>query len=126
MERFYRLCLIISGIVNALPALAAFLSTERISVSYGVDLQNGNLELLLRHRAIFFGMLGLFMILSGIRKRYYQLSTMAGLISMGSFILLYFLIGEISQELTRIMIVDMGAASLLLVSFLLFRFSDRH
>jgi hypothetical protein len=61
------------------------------------------------------------MIYSAIVKKYYELSTIAGLVSMTSFIILYFIIGkDISQELKKVMLIDLVATPILCIGFILF------
>lgn len=115
MELIYRITLFLAGLINLLPSLLAFLPA-RISKSYGIDIPNANYELLLRHRAILFGIIGGLMIFSAITKKSYEISTIAGLVSMTSFIILYFLIGKgINSELKKVMIVDVIATVVLLI-----------
>ena len=121
MENIYRIALFLAGIINLLPAFLAFIP-DKISISYGIELPNGNYELLLRHRAILFGIIGGLMIYSAIAKKYYTIATSVGLISMVSFILLFFLIGkDINSELKNIMIVDIVASFILCLGLLLFK-----
>ena len=120
MELIYRITLFIAGLINLLPSLLAFLP-DKISKSYGVEIPNANYELLLRHRAILFGIIGGLMIFSAILKKYYELSTIAGLVSMTSFIIFYFLIGNnINSELKKVMIIDVFATVILCIGFILF------
>ena len=120
MELIFRITLFIAGLINLLPALLAFLP-DKISNSYGIDIPNSNYELLLRHRAILFGIIGGLMIFSAIVKKHYEISTIAGLISMLSFILLYFLIDKgINSELKKVMMIDIVATAILCIGLLLF------
>jgi hypothetical protein len=120
MELIYRITLFIAGIINILPALLAFLP-EKISKSYGIEIPNANYELLLRHRAVLFGIIGGLMIYSALVKKHYELSTIAGLVSMVSFIIIYFLIGkDINSELKKVLIIDVVATVILCVGFTLF------
>jgi hypothetical protein len=115
MELFYRITLFVAGLLNLLPAILAFLP-EKMSKSYGIELPNANYELLLRHRAVLFGIIGGLMLFSAITKKHYDISTIAGLVSMVSFIILYFLIGEnINAELKKVMLIDCVATALLVV-----------
>jgi heme A synthase len=120
MELTYRIALLIAGLINLLPALLAFLP-DKISKSYGIDIPNANYELLLRHRAILFGIIGGLMIFSALVKKYYEISTIAGLVSMTSFIILYFLIGKgINSALKKVMMIDVVATVILCIGFILF------
>jgi hypothetical protein len=120
METIFRITLFISGLINLLPSFLAFLP-DRISKSYGIDIPNSNVELLLRHRAILFGIIGGLLIYSALVKKHYELSTMAGLVSMTSFVVLYFLIGkDINSELKKVMLIDVVAIVILCAGFLLY------
>jgi len=121
MEALFRISLFIAGGINFLPSLLVF-STEKLSKSYGIKLPNSDLELLLKHRAILFGIVGGLMIYSSITKKHYSMSVTVGLISMVSFILLYLLIGEINDELGTIMVFDLVAILILTIGYLLYRY----
>lgn len=119
MEFIFRITLFIAGLINLLPALLAFLP-DKIAKSYGIEILNANYELLLRHRAILFGVIGGLMIFSSITKKYYEISIIAGLVSMISFITLYFLIGkDINSELKKVMMIDVAATVILCIGLIL-------
>ena len=106
--------------------MLAFLP-DKISKSYGIEIPNANYELLLRHRAILFGIIGGLMIFSAIVKKYYDIATIAGLISMTSFILLYFLIDkDVSSELKKVMVIDIVATVILLIGLVLFLITSKN
>lgn len=107
MELVFRICLFIAGMINFIPAILAFLP-NKISASYGIQMPDQNFELLLRHRAILFGIVGGIMIFSAISKKYYSVAIVIGFISMISFLILYKLInGDINPELTKVMKIDL-------------------
>ena len=123
MEFLYRLILLITGVVHLLPFSLAFF-TNRISNSYGVSISDPNMLLLLRHRAFLFGIIGFGLIFSAIKKKYYLVASVVGLVSMISFICLYYWIGDINAQLQSVMRVDMlVGAALLLVTVLYYRHS---
>lgn len=120
MEQLFRISLFVAGVINLLPSLLAFLPAK-IAKSYGIEIPNANYELLLRHRAILFGIIGGLMIYAALVKKHYELSTIAGLVSMISFIILYFLIGkDINSELKKVMIIDVVATVILCIGFVMF------
>lgn len=99
MELIFRICLFISGMINFLPSILAFFP-NKISESYGIQIPDQNFELLLRHRAILFGIIGGIMIYSAITKKYYSLAVVIGVISMVSFLFLFkFINGEINPRI---------------------------
>ena len=89
MESFFRISLLIAGIVNFTPCVIAFLPAKTASM-YGMALQDANLELLMRHRTVLFGLIGGLIIYAALTKQHYTLATLMGLASMTSFLLLYF------------------------------------
>lgn len=121
METLFRITLFIAGGINILPSILAFLP-EKISKSYGIEMPNVNFELLLRHRAVLFAIVGGLMIYSAISKKYYSISVTVGLISMISFIILYFLMNGINPELEKVMKIDFIAVIMLIVGFMLYKF----
>ncbi len=124
MELIFRICLFIAGIINFLPSFIAFLPSK-IAQSYGIELPDQNFELLLRHRGILFGIVGGIMLYSVFTKKYYDLATLIGLISMVSFLILFCLSkGEINKELTLVMKVDAAAILILVVGFMLLKTSN--
>jgi hypothetical protein len=121
VELIFRITLFIAGVINLLPSVLAFLP-DKISKSYGIEMPNQNYELLLRHRAILFGIIGGLMIYSAVAKKHYEVSTVIGLISMVSFIVLFFLIGkDINSEIKKVMTIDVVGTVILCIGFILLK-----
>ncbi|MGB0839282.1 MAG: hypothetical protein ACPGXL_04025 [Chitinophagales bacterium] len=121
MELLFRICLGIASIINLLPALLVFLP-NRIASSYGIDVPNANYELLLRHRAVLFGIVGGLMLYAAISQKYYDLAVVVGLVSMVSFVILVPLVsGDINAALKKVMYVDLVGIAILVVGFVLFK-----
>ena len=125
MEQVFRVCLFITGVINFVPTFLVFLP-DKISSAYGIEIPDTNYELLLRHRAVLFGIIGGVMIYSAIKKTHYALSVTMGLISMISFIVLFYLMdGTLNPELIKVMKIDMGGIIILLVGLGLYKFKGR-
>lgn len=123
METVFRICLLIAGLINFLPSILAFLP-DKISQSYGIDVPDANYELLLRHRAVLFGIIGGLIIYSSISQKYYSLSVTIGLISMVSFLILFKMSkGNINKELEKVMKIDIAGILVLLFGYGLYIFS---
>ncbi len=120
MELLFRILLFITGAINVLPAILVF-SSEKLSKSYGIEIPNPNFELLLRHRAVLFGIVGGLMLYAAILKKHYFLSVTVGLVSMVSFIVLYFSLEGINQNLEKVMRIDFIATALLIIVFAVYK-----
>ena len=122
MELIFRITLFIAGLINFVPFFVVFLP-EKMTSSYGITIPNADFELLLRHRAVLFGIIGGLLLYSALTRKYYDLATLIGLISMVSFLLLFFIIdGKINDSLTTVMKIDVFAIIQLLIGFMLFKF----
>lgn len=107
--------LLIAGIINAIPVVGV-LSAERLAQLYAVPLQSTDLIILMRHRAVLFGLLGAFILYSIVRPDLQRLACIAGLTSMLSFILLAYVVGGFGQPINKIIVADIiGSVALLAV-----------
>lgn len=121
LENLYRLILLITGLVHLLPFSFLFFS-EQLQKNYGVDISDANLQLLLRHRAIFFGLIGAGLIFSAIKKSFYGWASTIGLISMVSFIVLFYEIGGINHQLRSVMLIDVSVSIALFLTAVVYHF----
>ena len=122
MELVFRITLFIAGLINFVPFFVVFLP-EKMTTSYGINIPNADFELLLRHRAVLFGIIGGLLLYSALIRKYYDLATLIGMISMVSFLLLFFRIdGKINDSLTTVMKIDVFAIIQLLIGFMLYKF----
>jgi hypothetical protein len=123
MHYFIAATLLIVGIIHLLPAIGV-LSAARISALYGIAVPEPNLELLLRHRAVLFALLGGFFVFAAFQPRYQAAAFVAGLVSVVSFLVLVFRVGGINRQLSRVVIADVLASLLLLAGASAFVWSD--
>ena len=107
--------LFVAGIINLVP-LVGVLSAEHLVRLYDVPLDNNDLVVLMRHRAVLFGLLGIFIIYSAFRTTVRFLACIAGLISMIAFIVIAYSTGDYGQALHKIVIADIiGSLALAVV-----------
>lgn len=85
VEGVFRLTLILVGIINAYPMIASFAPAKLTSL-YGITVIDPNMLVLLRHRAVLFGLLGIFLIVSAFHSALYTLATVQAIISMMSYV----------------------------------------
>lgn len=104
--------IVLAGIINFLPVIGA-VSVAQIEGLYGVDASDPTLGILLRHRAVLFGLIGGFMIVAAFCRRLHLTAIIGGLISMLSFLWLYFLTGDQPQALLSIIYADIAGIAFL-------------
>jgi hypothetical protein len=72
-----------AGVVNLLPAIGAF-SAGRLQSLYGVVIEDPNLAILMRHRAVLFAIVGALLVASAFHPALRPVAFAAGFVSMGS------------------------------------------
>lgn len=120
METVFRITLIAVGLVNAYPLVAAF-APDMLSSLYGLQVTDANLLILLRHRAILFGLLGSLLMAAAFDSRLYTAAVIAGVVSMLAYILIAWQTGGYNANIGRVVIIDIVASVALLVTYALYR-----
>ncbi len=100
---------------NLLPMFGAA-SRERLQILYGVTLEDPNLVILMRHRAILLGIVGALLAAAAFQPPLRPAAILAGLVSMLSFVLIARLVGEANSQLRRVARVDIVASAVLLIA----------
>jgi hypothetical protein len=107
--------LFIVSVIHLLPVVGV-LGSESLIKLYGVSISDSNTEILLRHRAVLFSIIGLFLLLSVFKTEYQLIAICIGLISVASFLLLAWSIEGLNSEISRVVKVDWVALALLIVA----------
>ncbi|CAM4009871.1 MULTISPECIES: hypothetical protein [Tsukamurella] len=94
------------GIAHLIPSVAV-LSRDRVESTYGVAVADTDTELLLRHRATFFGLLGTGLIHAALRPDHRKPAVVAGAVSLGSYLALAQSIGA-GPRLEQVKRLDIG------------------
>ncbi|TWO70857.1 phosphopantetheine adenylyltransferase [Caenimonas sedimenti] len=115
MRHLPAIALFLVGLIHLLP-LAGVLGAARLASLYGVDATEPNLQILLRHRAVLFGLLGLFLCTSAFRPALQPLAWIGGFISVVSFIVIAWAVGGANAQVGRVFAMDLAALALLLVA----------
>ena len=110
--------LLVAGLINLAPVIGV-ISADQLEGMYGIPIENSDLVILMRHRAILFGLLGAFIIYSASRESLQSLACIAGLVSMISFIALAYAAGGYGEALDKVIIADVvGSVALIAVLIL--------
>ena len=120
MKRLVTILLVGIGLLNFLP-LIGVVSTDQLTRLYGIAFEQPDLAVLMRHRAVLFGLIGGFILLAAFRPSLQLIATIAGLVSMLCFILLAWATEGVGDELGRIVIADIaGSVAAVIVLVVLF------
>ncbi len=115
MFTFYKLLLLVAGLINFIPVLG-ILSGERIAQAYGVDIQGHDLTLLLRHRAFLFGLIGGFLLYSLIAPAMQWPAIIMATISMLGFLYLAWDLAPVNEQIARVVIADLVALACVVIA----------
>jgi hypothetical protein len=105
MELAISLTLVISGLINFLPIVGIF-GSEKLDSLYGITIKDADLLILMRHRAILFGLIGTFMLASTWVKDWQIPAMSIGLVSMLSFVGISQSTGTSNVSIKRIEVID--------------------
>lgn len=106
--------LIMVAAIHALPVVG-ILGAGKLAQLYGIAVQDPNLELLLRHRAVLFGLLAALLAYAAFRPELHGLALLAGLLSVVSFLVLAHPARALNSGLVTVVRADWLALALLVV-----------
>ncbi len=108
MEKVITALLVLVGLIHLMPA-SGVLGAERLSALYAVSIADPDLAILMRHRAVLFGLLGMFMIYAAFKPSLQPLALLAGGISVVSFIVIAWSVGGYNEAIRKVVIADVVA-----------------
>lgn len=114
MKHLVSAALVVVGVIHLLP-LGGVLGSEKLASLYGLQFQDPNLEILMRHRAVLFGLLGGFMVFAAFKPAYRTAAFIGGFISVLSFLWLAWSVGGYNAQVGRVFIADAVALVALVV-----------
>ena len=113
MPQLASVTLILVGIIHLLP-LSGVLGKRHLRALYGIAVDDTNLAILMRHRAVLFGVLGVLMIEAAFNGAHQGLAFVIAFVSLTSFLLIERLEGG-DEKLRRVALVDWFALMLVLI-----------
>ncbi len=110
--------LLLAGAINLAPVTGVF-GAERLRALYGIEVANAEIAILLRHRALLFGVVGGLLVAAAFRGELRGAAIAAGLASMLGFVAIARLEGGVRGPLARVAAADwLGSAALVLAALL--------
>lgn len=122
---FIPIAYLLCALVNLAPTVGVS-SDARLEQLYATDIPGSDLSLLMRHRAILFGIVGILLLVAAIRKQLRTTAGLAGLVSMLSYIILFATSNVDNSNLLRIAWIDGVACVLLLIAMAMHIFGIDH
>ncbi|MDP1540194.1 MAG: hypothetical protein Q8L72_06030 [Moraxellaceae bacterium] len=119
MEKVIAGLLILVGIIHLLP-VSGVLGAQRLTALYGITFDDPNLVILMRHRAVLFGLLGLFMAYAAFQPSLQPLAFFAGFISVLSFMVIAWTVGGYNDAIQKVVIADVVAVIALCIAGVLY------
>ena len=115
LNRITIACLTLAGIIHLLP-LPGALGAGQFRRLYGIAVDDPNLAILLQHRAVLFGLLGVLLVAAAFRPELRAVALIAGLVSTVSFLVIAWGVGGYNAPVARVVAADIVAVLLLLVA----------
>ena len=101
-----KVLLVIAGLINFLPVIGV-LSAGRIAGAYEIEIEGTDMELLLRHRALLFGLVGGFLLASVFVPAWQWPAIFIAGLSMLGFLVLAWELAPLNAALVRIALADL-------------------
>jgi hypothetical protein len=117
MRHLISAMLIVVGVIHLLP-LSGVLGGGRLQGLYGIPIDEPNLAILMRHRAVLFGLLGVFMLIAAFRPLYQLVALITGFASVLSFLYLAWSVGGYNAAIARVVAADVVALGCLVVAII--------
>lgn len=116
--------LLIVAVIHFMPVIGVLGSTRLVAL-YGIQFDDANLVILMRHRAVLFGLLGAFLSIAAFRPELQLLALIAGFVSVASFMLIAWSVGGYNSQIARVFLVDVIALICLAVGAAAYLISHR-
>lgn len=106
--------------IHFLP-IVGFLGADQLSSLYAIEIAGNDLEILMRHRAALFGILGAFIIYAAFRPHLQPIAFVAAFLSISAFFFLAWSVGDSNDAVRRVVFVDFVASVALIGAIVLYR-----
>jgi hypothetical protein len=118
MKKLITVCLVIVGLINFVPVLA-LISLQKLEEAYSISLLSNNLIILMKHRALLFGILGGYIIYSAFIRIHQGPAILMAAISMFGFVVILHYVGGYNKSLYKVLIFDYIGLLFLVIAIVL-------
>jgi hypothetical protein len=116
MRHLISATLLVASVIHLLP-LSGVLGSDRLTALYGLPFNDPNLQIVMRHRAVLFGLLGAFLLYAAFQPLVQLLAFIAGFVSVVSFLWLAGSVGGHNAQIARVVTADWVALACLVIGF---------
>jgi hypothetical protein len=116
--------LLLAALIHLLP-VSGVLGAAQLERLYGITVDGPDLAILLRHRAVLFGLLGVFLAVAAFRPAWQPAALAAGFASVLSFIAFALAAPDYNAALARVFVADLVALGGLCVALVARRMAQR-
>ena len=116
---------LITGLILVVAAIhlvpiTGFFGAKRLSALYGIEVDSSDLEILMRHRAVLFGILGTFFAYAAFVPALQPIAFVAAAASLSTFFYLAVAVGNYGPPIRKIVLGDVVAVICLAAAVLLY------
>jgi hypothetical protein len=115
MRILISIMLVIVAVIHILP-VTGILGALQLYALYGLDINEPNLLILMRHRALLFGLLGAYLLYAAFQPPHQNLALLGAWVSVLSFLYFAWSTGAFNAAIARVVWVDIVAAACLSVA----------
>lgn len=115
LDRVITAALLVVSVIHLLP-FTGFFGATKLSLIYDIDIADPNLEILMRHRAILFGLLGSLFAYAAFRPELQPMAFVIGFVSVLSFFYLAYTISGFNDAIKTVVVADIIALLALLTA----------
>jgi hypothetical protein len=116
--------LLVAALIHLLP-VSGVLGVDQLSKLYGISVADPNLEILMRHRAILVGLLGVLLAAAAFIPSLQLIAFIAGFVSVGSFLVVAWQVGGYNAQIGRVVVADLVAVICLVIGSAAYAWSRR-
>lgn len=108
-------CILVVAAIHLLPVIGVS-GQERLQALYGARIDDPDLLILMRHRAVLFGLLGAALLIAAFRADLQGAALIAGAVSIVSFLLIALTTEGYSPQIQRAVLIDVIALIVTVIS----------
>lgn len=118
MAELISITLVLVGIINLLPVIG-LLSNHRLTKLYQLEFSEPNLEILMRHRALMFGVIGGYVLVAAFIPHHQTMAVIMAFLSMAGFIGIAQQVGRYNAAIRKVILVDVIGLIILAIAAML-------